>query len=64
MFSQRSKVKITSMEIGTFYINGEFVSPKGAEKNCVNKIACNYEEEIGFVVAGNEVDVDLAEAAE
>ena len=46
------------MEIGTFYINGEFVTPKGAEKIALINPAT--EEEIGFVVAGNEEDVDLA----
>ena len=46
------------MEIGTFYINGEFVTPKGTEKIALINPAT--EEEIGFVVAGNEEDVDLA----
>ena len=46
------------MEIGTFYINGEFVTPKGTEKIALVNPAT--EEEIGFVVAGNEEDVDLA----
>ena len=49
------------MEIGTFYINGEFVAPKGTEKIALINPAT--EEEIGFVVAGNEEDVDLAVAA-
>ena len=48
------------MEIGTFYINGEFVTPKGTEKIALINPAT--EEEIGFVVAGNEEDVDLAAA--
>ena len=46
------------MEIGTFYINGKFVTPKGTEKIALINPAT--EEEIGFVVAGNEEDVDLA----
>ena len=46
------------MEIGTFYINGEFVTPKGTEKIALINPAT--EEEVGFVVAGNEEDVDLA----
>ena len=46
------------MEIGTFYINGEFVTPEGTEKIALINPAT--EEEIGFVVAGNEEDVDLA----
>ena len=46
------------MEIGRFYINGEFVTPKGTEKIALINPAT--EEEIGFVVAGNEEDVDLA----
>ena len=46
------------MEIGTFYINGEFVAPRGTEKIALINPAS--EEEIGFVVAGNEEDVDLA----
>ena len=46
------------MEIGTFYINGEFVAPKGTEKIALINPAS--EEEIGFVVAGNEEDIDLA----
>ncbi len=49
------------MEIGTFYINGEFVAPNGTEKIALINPAT--EEEIGFVVAGNEEDVDLAVAA-
>ena len=49
------------MEIGTFYINGEFVTPNGTEKIALINPAT--EEEIGFVVAGNEEDVDLAVAA-
>ena len=49
------------MEIGTFYINGEFVAPKGTEKIALINPAS--EEEIGFVVAGNEEDVDLAVVA-
>ena len=49
------------MEIGTFYINGGFVTPKGTEKIALINPAS--EEEIGFVVAGNEEDVDLAVAA-
>ena len=46
------------MEIGTFYINGEFVTPEGTEKIALINPAT--EEEIGFVVAGNKEDVDLA----
>ena len=46
------------MEIGTFYINGELVSPKGTEKIALVNPAT--EAEIGFVVAGNEEDVNLA----
>lgn len=46
------------MEIGTFYINGEFVTPEGTEKIALINPAT--EEEIGFVIAGNEEDVDLA----
>ena len=46
------------MEIGTFYINGKFVTPKGTEKIALINPAT--EEEIGFVVAGSEEDVDLA----
>ena len=46
------------MEIGTFYINGEFVTPKGTDKIALINPAT--EEEIGFVIAGNEEDVDLA----
>ena len=46
------------MEIGKFYINGEFVTPKGTEKIALINPAT--EEEIGFVVAGNEEDVELA----
>ena len=49
------------MEIGTFYINGEFVTPKGTEEIALVNPAT--EEEIGFVVAGNKEDVDLAVAA-
>ena len=49
------------MEIGTFYINGKFVAPKGTEKIALINPAS--EEEIGSVVAGNEEDVDLAVAA-
>ena len=46
------------MDIGTFYINGEFVTPKGNEKIALINPAT--EEEIGFVVAGNKEDVNLA----
>ena len=46
------------MEIGTFYIDGEFVTPKGTEKIALVNPAT--EEEIGFVIAGNEEDVNLA----
>ena len=46
------------MEIGTFYINGEFVTPKGTEKIALINPAT--EEEVGFVIAGNEADVNLA----
>ena len=49
------------MEIGTFYINGAFVTPKGTEKIALINPAT--EEEIGSVVAGNEEDVGIAVAA-
>ena len=46
------------MEIGTFYINGEFVASKSTEKIALINPAT--EAEIGYVVAGNEEDVNLA----
>ena len=46
------------MKIESFYINGEFVAPQGKEK--ISLLNPATEQEIGFVIAGNERDVDIA----